>query len=119
MRRAGGRRCDVAPRVANCEARLDNRPRATVSRAAPDEGKAMNNLRVDGPRLWDSLMEMARIGATAKGGVCRLALSDLDKQSRDLLVRWCEAAGCTVTVDRVGNIFARRPGSDPARPAVM
>jgi N-carbamoyl-L-amino-acid hydrolase len=79
----------------------------------------MNNLRVDGSRLWDSLMEMARIGATAKGGVCRLALSDLDKQGRDLLVRWCEAAGCSVSVDRVGNIFARRPGSDPARPAVM
>src|SRR5689334_14868186 len=83
------------------------------------KGTAMNNLRVDGSRLWDSLMEMARIGATAKGGVCRLALSDLDKQGRDLLVRWCEAAGCSISVDRVGNIFARRPGSDPARPAVM
>jgi len=79
----------------------------------------MDNLRIDGSRLWDSLMEMARIGATAKGGVCRLALTDLDRQSRDLFVTWCEAAGCTVTWDAAGNIFARRPGRDPSRPPVM
>jgi N-carbamoyl-L-amino-acid hydrolase len=68
------------------------------------------NLRIDGQRLWDSLMEMAKIGATEKGGVCRLALTDLDKQGRDLFVRWCEEAGCSITVDGIGNIFARRPG---------
>lgn len=66
--------------------------------------------RINGERLWASLMEMAKIGATPKGGVCRLALTDLDKQGRDLFVKWCEDAGCTVKVDRIGNIFARRPG---------
>ncbi len=66
--------------------------------------------RIDGDRLWASLMEMARIGATPKGGVCRLALTDLDRDGRDLFVRWCTEAGCTVRVDRIGNIFARRPG---------
>ncbi len=77
------------------------------------------NLRVDGGRLWRSLMDMARIGATEKGGVCRLALTDLDKDGRDLFVRWCEEAGCTISVDRMGNIFARRPGRNPDAPPVM
>jgi len=76
------------------------------------------NLRVNGERLWQSLMEMAKIGATDKGGVCRLALTDLDRQGRDLFVRWCKEAGCTVSVDRMGNIFARRPGRDNALPPV-
>jgi len=71
------------------------------------------NLRVDGHRLWESLMEMAQIGGTDKGGVCRLALTDLDKQARDLFVRWCEDAGCTIAVDNMGNIFAQRPGRNP------
>jgi N-carbamoyl-L-amino-acid hydrolase len=79
----------------------------------------MANLRSDGARLWDSLMEMARIGATPKGGVCRLALSDLDRDARILFMRWCEAAGCTTRVDAVGNVFAHRPGRDPARAPVM
>ena len=79
----------------------------------------MQNIRVNGDRLWDSLMEMAKIGATEKGGVCRLALTDLDKQARDLFVRWCEDAGCTVGIDKMGNIFARRPGKDDALPPVM
>ncbi|MCH9675954.1 MAG: Zn-dependent hydrolase [Gammaproteobacteria bacterium] len=73
----------------------------------------MDNLKINEQRLWDSLMEMAQIGATDKGGVCRLALSDLDRDGRDLFVKWCEAAGCTVRVDQVGNIFARRPGRRP------
>ncbi len=64
-------------------------------------------------------MEMAQIGATDKGGVCRLTLTKLDKQSRDLFTRWCRGAGCKVTVDAVGNIFARREGRDPDRPPVM
>ncbi len=68
------------------------------------------NLRIDGQRLWDSLMEMAKIGATPKGGCCRLALTDLDKESRDLFSQWCEEAGCTIKVDKMGNIFARRAG---------
>lgn len=70
-------------------------------------------------RLWQSLMDLAQIGATPKGGVCRLALTDLDKQARDLFIQWCEAAGCTVSVDAIGNIFARRPGRDPQRAPVM
>jgi len=79
----------------------------------------MRNLTIDGARLWDSLMAMAKIGATAKGGVCRLALTDLDRTGRELFVEWCKAAGCSVSVDRVGNIFARRPGRDNTKPAVM
>src|SRR5258708_2536533 len=70
----------------------------------------MRNIQVNGERRWASLMEMAKIGATEKGGVCRLALTDLDKAGRDLFVRWAKEAGCTVNVDRIGNIFARRPG---------
>ena len=71
---------------------------------------AATDPRINGERLWASLMEMAKIGATPKGGVCRLALTDLDMQARDLFVTWCKQAGCTVKVDRMGNIFARRPG---------
>src|SRR6204780_3481520 len=63
-------------------------------------------------------MEMAKIGATVKGGSKRLALSDLDKEGRDLFVSWCKAAGCSVTVDRMGNIFARRPGRLDLPPVV-
>ncbi|WP_176507512.1 MULTISPECIES: Zn-dependent hydrolase [Pseudomonas] len=74
---------------------------------------------VDSARLWQSLMDLARLGATAKGGVCRLALTDLDRQARDLFVQWTEAAGCTVSIDAVGNIFARRPGRNPKLPPVM
>ncbi|TWA72807.1 N-carbamoyl-L-amino-acid hydrolase [Azospirillum brasilense] len=78
----------------------------------------MSDLRIDGDRLWRTLMDLATIGATPKGGLCRLALTDLDREGRDLFVRWCEEAGCTVTVDEVGNIFARRAGRNPDRPAV-
>ena len=71
----------------------------------------MNNLaRVNGERLWGSLMEMAQIGATENGGVSRLALTDEDRRGRDLFVHWCEAAGCSIRVDAMGNIFARRAG---------
>jgi N-carbamoyl-L-amino-acid hydrolase len=79
----------------------------------------MRNLTVNGQRLWASLMELAQIGATAKGGVCRLAASDLDGMARRLFIRWCEEAGCSVTIDHIGNIFARRPGRDPALAPVM
>ena len=72
----------------------------------------MRNIHIDGGRLWDTLMEMAKIGATPKGGCRRLALTDLDKQGRDLFVSWCQSAGCTVRVDSIGNMFARRPGKD-------
>lgn len=77
------------------------------------------NLAIDGDRLWASLMAMAEIGATEKGGSRRLALTDLDREGRDLFVRWCEEAGCSVTVDAIGNIFARRPGrNDSLAPVV-
>ena len=79
----------------------------------------MHNLTIDADRLWASLMEMARIGATEKGGSRRLALSDLDRQGRDLFVRWCEEAGCAIRVDRMGNIFARRAGRDDSLPPVV
>ena len=72
----------------------------------------MTALRTDETRLWASLMDMAEIGATPNGGSCRLALSDEDKQGRDLFVTWCEALGCSITVDQMGNIFARRAGAD-------
>ena len=78
-----------------------------------------SQLHINSERLWQSLMELALLGATVKGGVCRLALTDLDRQARDLFVRWCEEAGCTVTVDGVGNIFARRAGRNPELPPVM
>lgn len=78
----------------------------------------MDNLPVSGQRLWDSLMEMARIGATPKGGCNRQTLTDLDGRARHLLRHWCEALGLTMTVDRVGNMAFRREGADPARKPV-
>jgi N-carbamoyl-L-amino-acid hydrolase len=79
----------------------------------------MNDLRINGPRLWSSLMELARIGATDKGGVKRLALTDLDRQGRDLVVQWAKAEGLAVTVDQIGNVFMRREGANPALPPVV
>jgi beta-ureidopropionase / N-carbamoyl-L-amino-acid hydrolase len=70
----------------------------------------LSNVRVDGQRLWDALMEMAKIGGTPKGGCKRLTLTDLDKQGRELFTAWCEKEGCTVKVDEMGNMFARRAG---------
>jgi beta-ureidopropionase / N-carbamoyl-L-amino-acid hydrolase len=77
------------------------------------------DLRINGERLWASLMELARIGATDKGGVCRLALTELDKQGRDLVIGWAKQAGMTVTIDKIGNAFMRRPGRNNALPPVM
>ena len=74
------------------------------------------NQRIDGVRLWEGLMGMARFGATAKGGVRRLTLTDVDRQGRDHFRSLCEAAGLAVRIDAIGNMFARREGRDPARP---
>jgi beta-ureidopropionase / N-carbamoyl-L-amino-acid hydrolase len=79
----------------------------------------MSDLRVDGARLWQSLMTMAEIGATAKGGVNRQTLTDEDKRGRDLFRRWCEDAGLAVTIDQMGSMFAHRPGRDAGRPPVL
>ena len=77
-----------------------------------------NELRIDGRRLWNSLMELAQLGATEKGGVCRIALTELDRQGRDLFSRWAREAGCELRVDPIGNIFARRAGRNNALPPV-
>jgi len=63
-------------------------------------------------------MELAQIGATPKGGVCRLALTDLDRQGRDLVVGWAKAAGLSITVDKIGNVFMRRAGRNPSLPPI-
>ena len=69
-------------------------------------------LRIEGARLWQSLMDLAQIGATPKGGVRRLALTDLDRQGRDLVVGWLRDAGASIEIDGAGNIFAVRRGRD-------
>jgi len=77
------------------------------------------NQRIDGRRLWDSLMEMAQIGATPKGGVRRLTLTEVDRAGRDRFSALCEQAGLKVRVDAIGNMFARREGRDPTRLPVL
>ena len=74
---------------------------------------------IDQKRLWQSLMDLAKVGATPKGGVRRLALTEVDRQGRDLFVRWAREAGLAVRWDRVGNIFARREGAEPSLPPVV
>ncbi|MCV6584400.1 MAG: Zn-dependent hydrolase [Marinibacterium sp.] len=71
------------------------------------------NLKIDGQRLWDSLMEMAKIGPGVAGGNNRQTLTDEDGEGRALFQSWCEAAGCTMGLDQMGNMFARREGTDP------
>jgi N-carbamoyl-L-amino-acid hydrolase len=81
--------------------------------AAPGE-----NLHVDGARLWDSLMEMAKIGPGLRGGNNRQTLTDADAEGRRLFQRWCEAEGLAMQVDRMGTMFMRREGTDPSLPPV-
>ena len=76
-------------------------------------------LRVDGARLWRSLMELARIGATPRGGVCRLALTDEDRLGREQVMAWGREAGLAITTDRIGNVFMRRAGADDSLPPIM
>ena len=78
-----------------------------------------NVMQIDGGRLWASLMSMAEIGATKKGGSRRLALTDEDREGRDLFIEWCRDAGCEISIDQMGNIFARRPGRNPDAAAVV
>jgi N-carbamoyl-L-amino-acid hydrolase len=77
------------------------------------------DLRIDALRLWRSLMDLARIGATPLGGVRRITLTDLDRQGRDKVVKWFRAADLEVRVDAIGNIFGRRAGRNPSRPPVV
>ncbi len=78
----------------------------------------MESLQINARRLWHSLMQTAQIGATPNGGLCRLTLTDPDRQVRDWFKAQCEALGCTVAIDEVGNMFARRPGGNPALPPI-
>ncbi|WP_170403679.1 Zn-dependent hydrolase [Ruegeria arenilitoris] len=71
------------------------------------------NLRINGDRLWDSLMEMAKIGPGVAGGNNRQTLTDEDAEGRALFQKWCEEAGCTMGLDQMGNMFAMHPGTDP------
>lgn len=77
------------------------------------------NLRIDIDRLWSTLMASAEIGRTERGGLCRLALTQDDAHMRDRFRGWCEEAGLIVEVDGIGNMFAVRPGSDPAAKAIL
>ena len=79
----------------------------------------IDKVRINGERLWASLMELAQIGATPKGGVCRLTLTDLDKQGRDLVLKWAKEAGMTITIDKIGNGFMRRAGRNNSLPPIM
>ena len=79
----------------------------------------ISTLRINGERLWASLMELAKIGETPKGGVCRLTLTDLDKQGRDLVTKWAREAGLSVTIDKIGNGFMRRAGRNNALPPIV
>ena len=72
-----------------------------------------NNLRTNGDRLWDSLMQMAKIGPGVAGGNNRQALTDEDSDGRRLFKHWCEQADMTVSVDKMGSMFATRQGTDP------
>ena len=78
-----------------------------------------NHLRANGERFWDTIEASAKVGPGIAGGLRRLALSDSDRQIRDLFRQWCEAAGCTVTVDQMGSMFARRAGREDLPPVMV
>ena len=82
-------------------------------------GMSGTNQRIDGKRLWDSLMAMAQHGATPKGGVKRLTLTPIDRAAREDFRAQCESLGLAVRVDEIGNMFARREGRDPTRKPVL
>lgn len=77
-----------------------------------------SNIQTDGERLWETLMEMAKIGPGVAGGNNRQTLTDEDSEGRHLFRRWCEAAGLTMSVDTMGNMFFRREGAEPDLPPV-
>ena len=78
-----------------------------------------NHLRANGERFWDTIEASAKVGPGIAGGLRRLALSDSDREIRDLFRQWCAAAGCTVTVDQMGSMFARRAGREDLPPVMV
>jgi beta-ureidopropionase / N-carbamoyl-L-amino-acid hydrolase len=80
--------------------------------------KIASNLQIDSARLWDTIHETAKFGATPKGGVRRLTLGPEDKQVRDWFRKACEAAGLEVHVDALGSMFGLRKGRDMTKPPV-
>lgn len=101
---------------------MAHQPTSRQNGAAGQEGRQMTdasgplsaaNMRVDGERLWDSLMQMARIGPGVAGGNNRQTLTDADAEGRALFRRWCEGAGMTMGLDRMGNMFMRHEGAEP------
>ena len=77
------------------------------------------NFRVNGDRLWESIMEMAKIGPGVAGGNNRQTLTDDDAKGRELFKSWCEKEGLAMGLDTMGNMFARREGTDPNALPVM
>ena len=77
------------------------------------------NLKINSSRLWDSIMEMAKIGPGIAGGNNRQTLTDDDAKGRELFQKWCESAGLEMGLDTMGNMFARREGTDPNALPVM
>lgn len=75
-------------------------------------------MRINGNALWADLMDTAQFGGTPKGGIRRLTLTPEDKQVREWFASICESLGCTITVDTMGNMFARRPGLDNSLPPI-
>src|SRR5438067_11632638 len=92
---------------------------ASVIKRIGENDRRMRNLKIDAERLWGGLMETAAIGATPKGGICRLTLTDLDRQVRDWFRARAEDLGCRVTVDDMGAMFARRDGQHDVPPIAM
>ena len=80
--------------------------------------QSIQNLRINKDRLWNSIMEIAEIGPGQHGGSSRLALTEEDRQARDLFVQWCQTEACSISVDDMGNIFARRSGRDNDKPPI-
>lgn len=77
------------------------------------------NLKLDADRLWNSIMESAKIGKGSRGGLCRLALGDADKEMRELFAGWATQSGYTLRVDRLGSMFVRREGREPGLAPVL
>ena len=121
-RRGGFRRRGDALRHGCGRVRVYNmktqRQPPAISSSMKDQISPKHNLAINPERLWDEIMETAKIGETAKGGICRLTLTDLDRQVRDWFKARATAFGCTVTVDDMGVMFARRPGQRDDLPPI-